>query len=66
MLQWQEYVDERVRRMQAEYENVFLVGHSMGSLLALQTAVSTRKKSGAAYDRHALVIRVSPQYFKII
>jgi carboxylesterase len=38
--QWQSCVDERVGRLQGEYENIVLIGHSMGSLLSVQTALA--------------------------
>jgi carboxylesterase len=37
--QWQNCVDERVGRLQKEFENIVLIGHSMGSLLAVQKAI---------------------------
>ncbi|MGI5971848.1 MAG: alpha/beta hydrolase [Oscillospiraceae bacterium] len=40
MAEWQAYVDERVRLLQRDYKNIVLVGHSMGCLLSIQTAVS--------------------------
>jgi len=36
---WQSHVDSEVGRVSREYENVWLVGHSMGGLLALNAAV---------------------------
>ena len=40
MTQWQNYVDERVEKLQKEYKHIILVGHSMGGLLSIQSAVS--------------------------
>jgi carboxylesterase len=36
--QWQNYVDERVKKLHKEYRNIILVGHSMGGLLSAWTA----------------------------
>jgi carboxylesterase len=41
---WQAYVDEHVRRAQQEYQNVILVGHSMGCLLSVQAALTYPQK----------------------
>ncbi len=40
MAQWQDYVDEKIRVLQEDYNNIILVGHSMGSLLSVQAAIS--------------------------
>jgi carboxylesterase len=39
-IQWQHYVDERVKELHKEYRNIILVGHSMGSLLSAWAAKS--------------------------
>ena len=36
--QWQGYVDSEISRFSAEHDSIFLVGHSMGGLLALNAA----------------------------
>ena len=36
---WQHYVDTEVERLSREYENIWLVGHSMGGLLVVNTAI---------------------------
>ncbi len=38
--EWQDYVDQRIQRLQSEYQNIILVAHSMGCLLSVQTALS--------------------------
>lgn len=40
IIRWQNYVDERVKKLQEEYKNIILVGHSMGCLLSVQSAIS--------------------------
>ena len=40
IVQWQSYVDERVKKLQEEYKNIILVGHSMGCLLSVQSAIT--------------------------
>ncbi|MDP4152498.1 MAG: alpha/beta hydrolase [Bacillota bacterium] len=40
MAQWQNYVDESVKKLQSEYKNIILVGHSMGCLLSVQSGIS--------------------------
>jgi len=40
IVQWQSYVDERVEKLQEEYKNIILVGHSMGCLLSVQSAIT--------------------------
>ncbi len=40
MLQWQQFLDGEVRKLQEDYKNIILVGHSMGCLLAVQSAIS--------------------------
>ncbi|MEL7603888.1 MAG: alpha/beta fold hydrolase [Bacillota bacterium] len=37
--QWQAYTLREVERLRAEYDNILLVGHSMGCLLAVQAAL---------------------------
>ncbi len=44
MSQWQGYVDERVMALAARYDNIILVGHSMGGLLSIQTTLSQPDK----------------------
>jgi carboxylesterase len=36
---WQQYVDDEYERLSRDYESIWLVGHSMGGLLAVNTAV---------------------------
>ena len=36
---WQDYIDSEVGRFAREYTNIWLVGHSMGGLLAINAAV---------------------------
>ncbi|HHT86423.1 MAG TPA: alpha/beta fold hydrolase [Clostridiales bacterium] len=40
MQEWQSYVDKRIQRLEKEYANIVIVGHSMGGLLAVQSALS--------------------------
>ncbi len=44
MAEWQNYVDERIIKLQQEYKNIILVGHSMGGLLSVQSAISYPQK----------------------
>jgi len=37
---WQRHVDSKIERFSADFENIWLVGHSMGGLLAINSAVS--------------------------
>lgn len=65
MLEWQAYVDDRVRRLERDYQNIFLVGHSMGCLLAVQTALSYPDKICGLFLLAApLVIRVRSPYVR--
>ncbi|NLA86877.1 MAG: alpha/beta hydrolase [Clostridiales bacterium] len=59
MTVWQDYVDERIRRLQNVYRNIFLVAHSMGCLLSVQAALSYPEKiRGLFLLAIPLVIRV--------
>jgi len=37
--QWQEHVDTELERLASDYESIWLIGHSMGGLLALNACV---------------------------
>ncbi|MEG1547929.1 MAG: alpha/beta hydrolase [Clostridia bacterium] len=39
MCKWQQYVDERICTLERRYDHIILVGHSMGTLLAIQAAI---------------------------
>jgi len=41
---WQNYIDSEVERFAREYTNIWLVGHSMGCLLAINAAVKHSNK----------------------
>ncbi|SHI16753.1 Serine aminopeptidase, S33 [Sporobacter termitidis DSM 10068] len=47
--QWQNYVDERINLLEKDYENIILVGHSMGCLLSVQSALSYPQKIRGLY-----------------
>jgi pimeloyl-ACP methyl ester carboxylesterase len=65
MVRWQEYVDEKVRNARGKYRNIFLVGHSMGSLLAVHTALKDPENiRGLFLTAIPLVIRVTYSYFQ--
>ncbi len=40
IIQWQNYIDERVKKLQQKYKNIILVSHSMGCLLSVQATIS--------------------------
>jgi carboxylesterase len=44
MQAWQSHVDERIAVLEQEYENIIIVGHSMGGLLAVQSALTYPNK----------------------
>ncbi len=63
--QWQNYVDERVGKLQKEFENIVLIGHSMGSLLAVHTALSLpRHIRGLFLMAMPLAVRISIPYIR--
>jgi carboxylesterase len=63
MAAWQDYLDERIRRLQAEYQNIVLVAHSMGCLLSVQAALRYPEKiRGLFLMAMPLVIRVRSPY----
>lgn len=37
---WQTYVNEEVARLKQKYQHIFLIGHSLGGLLALNTSLT--------------------------
>jgi carboxylesterase len=63
MAKWQHYVDERVRRLQYEYQNIIFVAHSMGCLLSVQAALSYPEKiRGLFLMAMPLVIRIQSPF----
>lgn len=44
MRQWQQHLDDTIIRLERRYKNIILVGHSMGCLLAIQTAIEFPQK----------------------
>jgi len=39
IVQWQNYVDKKIGQLQNKYQNIILVGHSMGCLLSVNTTI---------------------------
>lgn len=65
MTQWQNYVDEKVRQLQNVYKNIVIVGHSMGCLLSVQTAISYPQQiRGLFLTAMPLNIHISFPYIK--
>lgn len=65
MTQWQSYVDERIRLLQKTYQNIVLVGHSMGCLLSVQTALSSPQQiRGLFLTAMPLKIHISFSYVR--
>jgi carboxylesterase len=40
---WQNYVNDEVKRLSSEYDRIFLVGHSMGCLLAINASIKYKE-----------------------
>lgn len=65
MAQWQSYVDERIKLLQETYKNIILVGHSMGCLLSVQSAILYPEKvRGLFLFAMPLRIHISFPYIK--
>ena len=65
MEQWQNYVDEKIKQLENVYENIILVGHSMGCLLSVQAALSyPRRIRGLFLLAIPLKIRIRFPYVK--
>ncbi|NMA24689.1 MAG: alpha/beta hydrolase [Clostridiales bacterium] len=63
MAEWQAYVDERILKLQDEYQNIILAAHSMGCLLSVQAALRYPEKiRGLFLMAMPLVIRVRSPY----
>lgn len=63
MVEWQDFVNERIRRIQGEYQNIIIVAHSMGCLLSVQAALEYPEKiRGLFLMAMPLVIRVRSPY----
>lgn len=46
MSQWQAQVEAELNKLEAKYANIYVIGHSLGSLLALQAAKSHKSIRG--------------------
>lgn len=62
---WQKGVDEHVGMLRQEYDEILLVGHSMGGLLATCTATRNHRKiTGIVAIGYPISIRLSVDWFK--
>ena len=59
MRKWENQVDELLKELSGEYENIMIVGHSMGTLLAIDSALKYPKVK--MLFLLALPLRVAPK-----
>lgn len=64
MNQWEAQVEGAVKELSQNHEQIFLVGHSMGTLLALEQAAACEKVSGLFLLAVPLRLQLRPQMVK--
>ncbi len=64
---WQAYVQARIAALSAEYDALYLVGHSMGGLLAIDAAIQAPQKiKGILALSLPLYVRITPRTLRIL
>ncbi|MBE5785202.1 MAG: alpha/beta hydrolase [Clostridiales bacterium] len=65
--EWEAYVREHIATLSAEYDALYLVGHSMGGLLAIRAAIEAPQKiKGILAIGLPLYVRITPRTLRIL
>ncbi len=62
---WQSGADKFIDKLRADYDEILLVGHSMGGLIAVQSAIACPEKiKGIVAIGFPVKVRLTPAWFK--